>query len=70
MTRGGNPLYGTHTYKVTLPPNIPAAKFRSFTVHDNQSRSMLQTAQRFPRAGSQSFRRRQFDRHLFQPEPP
>ncbi|MFZ0496447.1 MAG: DUF1254 domain-containing protein [Methylocella sp.] len=51
----GNPLDGAKTYKVMLPPNIPAAKFWSFTVYDNQSRSMLQTAQRFPRAGSQSF---------------
>ena len=51
----GEPLDGAKTYKVTLPPNIPAAKFWSFTVYDNQTRSMLQTAQRFPRAGSQSF---------------
>jgi hypothetical protein len=51
----GNPFDGAKTYKVTLPPDIPAAKFWSFTLYDNQSRSMLQTAQRFPRAGSQSF---------------
>jgi hypothetical protein len=51
----GEPLDGAKTYKVTLPPKIPAAKFWSFTVYDNQTRSMLQTAQRFPRAGSQSF---------------
>jgi hypothetical protein len=37
---------------VTLPANIPAAKFWSFTVYDNQSRSMLQTrsATRAPEA--------------------
>ena len=46
---------GSKTYKVTLPPNIPAAKFWSLTLYDNQSRSMLQTPQRFPRAGSQSY---------------
>ncbi|MGC1710723.1 MAG: DUF1254 domain-containing protein [Methyloceanibacter sp.] len=51
----GEPFDGAKTYKVTLPPNIPAAKFWSFTVYDNQTRSMLQTPQRFPRAGSQSF---------------
>jgi hypothetical protein len=51
----GNPFDGTRTYKITLPPNVPAAKFWSFTLYDNQSRSMLQTEQRFPRAGSQSF---------------
>jgi hypothetical protein len=38
-----------------LPKDIPAARFWSFTVYDNQSRSMLQTPQRFPRAGSQSY---------------
>ena len=53
----GDPFNGAKTYKVTLPPNIPAAKFWSFTLYDNQTRSMLQTAQRFPRAGSQSFPR-------------
>jgi hypothetical protein len=46
---------GAKTYKVTLPPKIPAGKFWSLTVYDNQSRSMLQTPQRFPRAGSQSY---------------
>jgi hypothetical protein len=46
---------GGKTYKVTLPQNIPAAAFRSFTLYDNQTRSMLQTPQRFPRAGSQTY---------------
>jgi hypothetical protein len=46
---------GGKTYKVTLPKGIPEAAFWSFTVYDNQSRSMLQTPQRFPRAGSQSY---------------
>ena len=50
-----NYLDGAKTYKVTLPPNIPAAKFWSLTLYDNQSRSMLQTPQRYPRAGSQSY---------------
>ena len=51
----GEYLDGSKTYKVTLPPNIPAEKFWSFTVYDNQSRSMLDTPQRYPRAGSQSY---------------
>ena len=46
---------GGKTYKVTLPPNIPAAKFWSLTVYDNQTRSMLDTPQSYPRAGSQSY---------------
>jgi len=50
-----NDLDGAKTYKVTLPPNIPAAAFWSFTLYDNQTRSMLQTPQGYPRAGSQSY---------------
>jgi len=50
-----NPFDGAKTYKVTLPKDIPAAKFWSFTLYDNQTRSMLQTPQRFPRAGSQTY---------------
>jgi hypothetical protein len=46
---------GAKTYRCTLPPNIPHANFWSFTVYDNQTRSMLQTPQRYPRAGSQSY---------------
>jgi hypothetical protein len=46
---------GAKTYKVTLPKGIPEANFWSFTVYDNMSRSMLDTPQRYPRAGSQSF---------------
>jgi hypothetical protein len=50
-----NYLDGGKTYKVKLPPRIPAAAFWSFTLYDNQTRSMLQTPQRYPRAGSQSY---------------
>jgi len=46
---------GAKTYKVTLPKDIPAEKFWSFTLYDNQTRSMLQTPQRYPRAGSQTY---------------
>ncbi len=51
----GNPYDGGKTYKVTLPKDIPARAFWSFTVYDNQTRSMLDTPQRYPRAGSQSY---------------
>ncbi|MET1082445.1 MAG: DUF1254 domain-containing protein [Burkholderiales bacterium] len=50
-----NPFDGAKTYKVTLPPNIPARAFWSFTLYDNQTRSMLDTPQRYPRAGSQTY---------------
>lgn len=46
---------GAKTYKVTLPPNIPAEAFWSLTLYDNQTRSMLQTPQKYPRAGSQNY---------------
>jgi hypothetical protein len=51
----GNRLDGAKTYQVTLPPDIPAARFWSLTLYDNETRSMLQTPQRYPRAGSQSY---------------
>ena len=46
---------GAKTYKVTLPKGIPEANFWSFTLYDNMTRSMLDTPQRYPRAGSQSY---------------
>ena len=49
----GKPLDGSKTYKVHLPPNIPAKDFWSFVVYDNQTRSMLQTDQRFPSIGTE-----------------
>src|SRR5262249_12525071 len=55
LDSSGRPFDGAKTYNVRLPAKIPAGKFWSLTVYDNQTRSMLQTPQRFPRAGSQSF---------------
>jgi hypothetical protein len=46
---------GAKTYKVTLPKDIPEKNFWSFTVYNNMTRSMLDTPQRYPRAGSQSY---------------
>ncbi len=51
----GNYFDGSKTYKVTLPKNVPAEKFWSFTLYDPMTRSMLDTPQRYPRAGSQSY---------------
>jgi len=42
----GNYLDGGQTYKVTLPGPIPAKNFWSFTVYDNQTRSLLPTDQK------------------------
>jgi len=49
----GKPLDGGKTYKVHLPPNIPAKNFWSIMVYDNQTRSELQTDQQYPSLGSQ-----------------
>ena len=49
------PFDGAKTYKVVLPPKIPAEAFWSLTLYDNQTRSMLQTPQKYPRAGSQAY---------------
>ncbi|WP_455272428.1 DUF1254 domain-containing protein [Rhizobium herbae] len=39
-------LDGGKTYKITLPAPIPVGQFWSFTVYDNQTRSMLETDQK------------------------
>lgn len=49
------PLDGAKTYQLKLPANIPAAQFWSLTLYDNQTRSMLDTPQSYPKAGSHSF---------------
>ncbi|WP_413658705.1 DUF1254 domain-containing protein [Nitrobacter sp.] len=55
LDANGKPFDGAKTYKVALPKGIPAEAFWSFTLYDNQTRSMLQTPQKYPRAGSQSY---------------
>jgi len=42
----GNYLAGDRTYKITLPGPIPAKNFWSFTVYDNQTRSLVPTDQK------------------------
>ena len=44
----GDFLDGAKTYKMNVPANAPAKDFWSFTLYDNQTRSMLQTDERFP----------------------
>lgn len=48
----GQRLDGAKTYRLHLPPNIPARNFWSLVLYDNQTRSMLQTDQQFPSIGS------------------
>ncbi|MDW5288931.1 DUF1254 domain-containing protein [Formosa sp. PL04] len=45
---------GSKTYKLHLPPNVPVNDFWAVTIYDTQTRSLLQTDQPFPTAGSQS----------------
>jgi hypothetical protein len=49
----GRYLDGGRTYKLHMPPNVPAKDFWSIVVYDNQTRSMLQTDQQFPSLNSQ-----------------
>lgn len=48
----GNALDGSKTYVLNVPANVPAQDFWSFTLYDNQTRSMLQTDKQFPALGS------------------
>ena len=50
----GNPFDGGKTYRLHLPKDIPAKRFWSAIVYDTQTRSMLQTDQRFPSVSSQN----------------
>jgi len=48
MDSTGTPLDGSTTYTVHVPPKVPGKSFWSFTLYDNQTRSELQTDQKFP----------------------
>ena len=45
---------GSKTYKLHLPSNVPVNDFWAVTLYDTQTRSQLQTSQKFPTLGSQS----------------
>jgi hypothetical protein len=48
----GKPLDPNVTYKVTLPPNIPAANFWSLTLYEAENASGYDNGQPFPSLGS------------------
>ena len=50
----GNPLDGKNNYTLHLPPNIPVNNFWSVINYDYQTRSLLQTDQKFPMVSSQN----------------
>jgi len=48
LDKDGHILKGANTYKLRIPPNVPAKDFWSVVVYDPQTRSELQTRQPFP----------------------
>lgn len=49
-----NPFDGSNTYKLHVEPNPPVNDFWAVTIYDAQTRSELQTDQKFPTVGSQT----------------
>jgi hypothetical protein len=47
----GTPLSGGSNYRITLPPNIPAANFWSVTLYEAENASGLANGQQFPSLG-------------------
>ena len=49
-----NHFDGTKEYKLHIPANVPVNDFWAVTIYDTQTRSLLQTDQKFPTVGSQT----------------
>jgi hypothetical protein len=47
------PFDGSETYQLHIPADVPAKDFWAVTIYDSQTRSQLQTSQKFPTVGSQ-----------------
>jgi hypothetical protein len=57
LDAANNYFDGAKTYKITLPKGIPEKNFWSVILYDNQTRSMLQTGQPWPKVGSLNYPR-------------
>ncbi len=70
----GRPLDGAKSYELHLPPNFPVKQNWSVTIYDTQTRSMLQTDQKFAGINSLSADQKQNDDGsidvIFAPEAP
>jgi hypothetical protein len=51
---GGNPFDGGKRYKLRMPANVPVKDFWSLILYSDQTRSMIQTDQKFPSVSSQT----------------
>jgi hypothetical protein len=49
----GRALDGSYTYRLHMPKDVPVKDFWSLVLYDNQTRSMLQTDQKFPSLNSE-----------------
>ncbi|SFM88500.1 DUF1254 domain-containing protein [Variovorax sp. OV329] len=50
----GQPFDGNKSYRLRVPANVPVKDFWSVVIYDTQTRSLLQTDQRFPSLSSNS----------------
>jgi len=69
----GKPLDGAKTYRLRVPAQVPVKDFWSVVVYDTQTRSLLQTDQRFPSLSSQGKPKVNADGTVdvyFSPKPP
>ncbi|SCB19316.1 DUF1254 domain-containing protein [Cupriavidus alkaliphilus] len=54
LDASGQPFDGAKTYRLRVPAKVPVKDFWSVVLYDTQTRSMLQTDQRFPSLSSQT----------------
>jgi len=48
--RGGNPMHGGHTYRLSVPPNAPVEQYWSVTAYDRQTHALIKGMSRASRS--------------------